>query len=101
MGEDVKILTEGEIKERLKEFPGWNYGNNKISKEFVFKSFLDGLELVNKLAPYCEKIDHHPDIHISYKKIIFELCRYSIGGKVTDRDFLVAREIERLYEDFN
>ena len=99
MEEDIKILSEEEIQEKLKEFPGWKYENNKISKEFVFRTFLDGLDLVNKLAPFCEKIDHHPDIHIFYKKILFELQRYSVGGKVTDRDFLVADKIEKLYKE--
>lgn len=96
---DIKILTQEEIKEALKELPGWDYKENKISKEFKFADFMGSLNFINALAPFCEANDHHPDMHIFYNKILFELQRFDIGGKVTDRDILVAKEIERLYKE--
>jgi len=92
------ILSAKEIKEELKSFPGWKYRANKISKEFKFADVMDSLNVIKKLAPYCEKIDHHPDIHIFYSKVLFELQRCDVGGKVTDKDFMVARRIETLYK---
>lgn len=97
MDEDLRILNSDEIAQKLKDFPGWEYHDDKISKEFTFGSFNEAVDLVVKLAPFCNKIDHHPDIHIYYKKIVFDLTRFSVGGKVTPRDFTVASEIERLY----
>ena len=97
--EETKILTEDEIIEKLKSFDGWTYKDNKISKEFQFKDFMDSLDFINKLAPYCEQLDHHPDTHIFYSKVLFELQRFDVGGKVTDKDFMVAEEIERLYKN--
>ena len=96
-GQDLEPLTHKEIKAKLAKFPGWKFKDNKISKQFVFKSFSRGVILIRRLAPFCNRIDHHPDIHIYYKKVLFELQRFSVGGKVTERDFTVAREIERLY----
>lgn len=96
---DLQPLSESEITKKLNSFPGWEYGDDRIKKEFVFDSFTQGVKLVYDLAPFCDKIDHHPDVHIYYKKIIFELTRFSIGGKVTLRDFTVAQEIERLYKN--
>lgn len=103
------ILSTKEIKETLKQFPGWKYvvnppsrkasvGQGKISKEFKFADFMGSLNFVKKLASYCEKIDHHPDIHIFYNKVLFELQRFDVGGKVTDKDFMVALQIENLYK---
>jgi pterin-4a-carbinolamine dehydratase len=60
---------------------------------------MDSLGFINKLAPFCEANDHHPDIHLLYSKIIFELQRFDIGGKVSNKDFMVAAEIERLYSE--
>jgi 4a-hydroxytetrahydrobiopterin dehydratase len=100
MDEDLKPLSEKQIKDKLKDFSGWIYQTNKITKEFTFDSFNAALEFLLKLAPFCNKIDHHPDIHIYYKKIVFDLTRFSVGGKVTDRDFKVASEIENLYSSF-
>lgn len=99
MATKVKILNNIEINENLKDLPGWEYKDNKISKEFEFKDFMDSLVFVVRLAPFCEANDHHPDIHIFYSKILFELQRFDVGGKVTDKDFLVAHEIERLYSE--
>ena len=100
MENDLEPLSKEEIQEKLKVLPGWIYKNNKISKQFEFASFMEGLKLVNDLAPFCERIDHHPDICIYYRKIRFELTRFSIDGKVTERDFVVAREIERIYKKY-
>ena len=97
MDDDLRILTTDEIIGKLKDFPGWDYRDDRISKEFVFGSFSEAVNFVEKLAPFCNKIDHHPDVHIYYKKIVFDLTRFSVGGKVTQRDFTVASEIERLF----
>ena len=96
---DPIVLGPAEIQARLKELPGWTYANNKISKEFVFKSFIAALSCINQLAFFFEKNDHHADMHIYYKKVIFDLQRFDVAGKVTDRDFMVAQEIERLYRE--
>lgn len=94
---DLTPLSAQEISTKLKTLPGWNYTNDRISKEFEFPTYVDGLMFINRLAFFSEKIDHHPDIHIYYAKIKFELQRFDIGGKVTERDFVVATEIEHMY----
>ncbi|MDO8444419.1 MAG: 4a-hydroxytetrahydrobiopterin dehydratase [bacterium] len=97
---DLSALTTEEIKEKLKELPeGWEYKNNRISKTFIFDTIMDGIKLLDKLIPYCDSIDHHPDVHIYFKKFIFELTRFDIGEKVTARDFVVAKKIEELYKE--
>ena len=98
--EDIHILNEEEINERLKELPGWEYKGNKISKEFKFREFLDVLAFLVKMAPFFEKNDHHPDMHIYYSKVLFELTRWDADGKVTDLDFITAEEIERVFKEF-
>jgi 4a-hydroxytetrahydrobiopterin dehydratase len=97
MIEDIKILDEEEIKKGLIDLPGWEYKDNKIFKQFEFEDFMDSLVFIVRLAPFFEKNDHHPDIHIFYSKILFELQRFDIGGKVTNIDILTAKEIERVY----
>lgn len=98
--EDLQPLSEEEIKKKIEKFKGWEYKDNKISKEFQFKDYSDVLNFLGKLIPFCNEIDHHPDTHIYYRKVVFELTRYSIGGKVVERDFTIARKIEELYEEW-
>jgi 4a-hydroxytetrahydrobiopterin dehydratase len=97
--DDLKILSSEEISERLKNFPGWTYAGGKITKEFRFTSFVGVVKFIDILAPFCNSIDHHPDIHIYYTRVVFELQRFSVGGKVTPRDFVVAQEIEKIYSE--
>jgi len=97
---DLQPLNNEEVMERLKMLPGWELTENKIIKTFEFPNFSDAVFMLTHLAPYCNKIDHHPDIIINYKKITFELTRYSIGGKLTERDFTVAKKIESLFQRF-
>lgn len=96
---DIKILSPEEISEQLKKIPGWAYANNKIYKEFKFDDFMDSLAFVTELAPVFEANDHHPDINIMYSKILFELQRFDIGGKVTDKDIETAHIINNHYEN--
>ncbi|MDD5193214.1 MAG: 4a-hydroxytetrahydrobiopterin dehydratase [Candidatus Nanoarchaeia archaeon] len=101
MKNNIHILDADEIYKRLKDLPGWNYKDNKIMKEFKFKDFMDSLKFIVGLASIFEMKDHHPNIHIFYSKVIFELQRFDVGGKVTDLDFLIASEIEKLYKEYS
>ncbi|MFA5763896.1 MAG: 4a-hydroxytetrahydrobiopterin dehydratase [archaeon] len=96
----IVVLSQNEIKDQLARTPGWVYENNKLTKEFEFNSFMDGLTFIIKLAPFCEAHDHHPDIKINYTKINFDLQRFDAGGKVTNMDFIVANQIEKLFDEY-
>lgn len=67
----------------------------KIHREFVFKDFIEAIEFVNNVAELAEKEDHHPDIHISYKKVTIELWTHAIGG-LSENDFILASKIEKI-----
>ncbi|MFI5205355.1 MAG: 4a-hydroxytetrahydrobiopterin dehydratase [Candidatus Paceibacterales bacterium] len=97
--ETAIILTPEQIQQELTSLPVWTFKDDKISKQFEFADFMGSLHFINKLAPYCEEIDHHPDVHIFYSKVLFELQRFDVGGKVTNKDILVAKKIEMLYSE--
>ena len=95
--DDIKVLMKEEIQKMLKDFPGWAEKDNKIFKEFKFQNFMNALSFIVKLSSFFERNDHHPDITIMYSKVKFELQRFDIGGKITNLDFMIAKEIEREY----
>lgn len=97
---DLLPLSENEINSRLESLSGWKYESNKIIKTFEFASFTDAIQFINALVIFCNFLDHHPDINISYKKVRFELTRFSVGGKVTARDFTVAQKIEDDFQQY-
>lgn len=96
-----QILTEEEIKQALESLPGWTYAEDKISKQFEFADFVGSLSFINRMVAYFQEMDHHPDVHIFYSKVKFELQRFDSGAKVTDRDIEVAKKIEETYATEN
>jgi 4a-hydroxytetrahydrobiopterin dehydratase len=91
---DLIPLDEAEIKARLVSLPGWTFESDKILKTLTFASFTDAIQFINGLVGFCNFFDHHPDMTVMYKKVRFELSRFSVGNKVTERDFAVAKKIE-------
>lgn len=73
----------------------WSEANNKISKEFSFEDFISALLFVNKVGALAEKANHHPDIELSWGKVIITLSTHS-KNKVTAKDLQLAKEIDKL-----
>lgn len=96
-----KVLTQDEINQALKDLPAWTYADDKITKEFQFADFVGSLSFINRLVAYFQEMDHHPDVQIMYSKVKLELQRFDAGGKVTDRDIEVAKQIDKTYATEN
>lgn len=67
----------------------------RIRKEFKFKNFREAMVFVNKVADIAESEGHHPNLHISYNKVVLELWTHVAEG-LTENDFIVAAKIETL-----
>ena len=50
---------------------------------------------MNRLAPRCEELDHHPDLALRWRWVDVELSTHSAGG-VTDMDVTLARQIDEV-----
>jgi 4a-hydroxytetrahydrobiopterin dehydratase len=91
-------LSQQEIVQQLKTLDGWEYGDDStISKLFRFKQFMDGIRFINQVAEIAEAADHHPDIHVNYTRVRF-ICTTHDAGGVTEKDFKLAREIDRAFK---
>ncbi|EMO65896.1 4a-hydroxytetrahydrobiopterin dehydratase [Leptospira kirschneri str. 200803703] len=69
-----------------------------LSKTFLFSTYLSGLEFVNSLAQIAEKLNHHPDLFLGYRKVTVEIFTHS-KNTITDLDLLFAEEAETKYKD--
>ncbi len=90
----TKLFGLGEIKTYLGHLQaGWEVLNNeKIRKEFKFRDFKEAMVFVNKIADLAEEEGHHPDIFVSYSKVVIELWTHAIGG-LSENDFILAAKI--------
>jgi len=90
-------LTKEKVDEYLKEVQGWEVKDNKvIEKVFSFKTFRESIDFVNQAAGIAEQEQHHPDMHIRYKKVTLELTTHAIKG-LSENDFIMASKIDVMY----
>jgi 4a-hydroxytetrahydrobiopterin dehydratase len=94
---ETKDPDRRELRAIMPRLSGWKLAQNKLSRTFEFQDFVQSLSFVNSLVAYFETVDHHPDVRIAYGEVTFELTRYDVGGKVTDRDVEVAKKISSVY----
>jgi len=92
----MAALYDEAIQQGLAKMPGWSYQGKELHKKFTFKSFLPGIEFVNKIAQAAESAGHHPDITIHYNVVGISLSTHSEGG-VTEKDFDLARKVDQIF----
>ena len=92
----MAILSARQTAARLKKVPEWSKRYRTIRRTFVFKGFMGSVRFVNRVAARAEKSDHHPDIDIRWNKVTLALSTHSEGG-ITDKDFALARQSDRIY----
>ncbi len=74
----------------------WLHDNNKLTKTFVFKDFNEAFGFMTRVALIAEKMDHHPLWTNVYNRVSFELNTHDAGDVVTDKDWALAKAIDRV-----
>jgi 4a-hydroxytetrahydrobiopterin dehydratase len=89
----TEILSDAEADGRLG--PGWTRSGSVITREVELASFLQAIEVVDRVAVLAEAADHHPDIDIRWRTLTFRLTTHSAGG-LTAKDFDLANQIDEV-----
>lgn len=83
-----------------KEVPEWKTVEGKhIQREYRFKTYLDGVTWVQQAAAIIDSEDHHPDIHIFYRKVLLDLWTHTVNG-LSENDYILAAKLDALYTTF-
>ena len=87
-----------DIKDELEKLPeGWSIESETILKKtFQFKGFLKTMSFVNAVAWEANRVMHHPDMIINFNKCTISMTTHDAGNKLTEKDFLLAKNIELL-----
>ncbi len=93
MANKPQTYAEPEITERLAPLPGWQFVEGEIRRTYKTDGWPTTLMLVNAIGFCAESADHHPDLKVSWGRLVVALSTHSAGG-VTDKDFDLARRIE-------
>jgi 4a-hydroxytetrahydrobiopterin dehydratase len=91
----MPLLDDEEIEAQLGGLERWERRGDAIVREFDRGDFMGSVDLVNRIAPVAEDMNHHPDLEISWSKVTVALSTHSQGG-LTDNDFELARRIDAL-----
>jgi 4a-hydroxytetrahydrobiopterin dehydratase len=88
-------LGRDEIAERLRSLPGWEIKEGKLTRAFTFDDFMGAVSFVDRLAPVAESQGHHPDLQVSWGRVVVELTTHDAGG-LTAKDFKLASSLDQL-----
>jgi 4a-hydroxytetrahydrobiopterin dehydratase len=67
-----------------------------LEKEFFFPDFKEALAFTNKVGALAEEEGHHPDIFLSYGKVVIKLWTHKING-LSESDFILAAKCEEIF----
>ncbi len=81
----------------LSTLPDWEQHGTAITKTWKFKTYLAGIDFVNHAAKAAEALDHHPDLHVGWRKVQATLSTHVAKG-LTEYDFELARQLDKIYE---
>ena len=91
-GVPVKTVTGSEVIRRLEALPDWHRADGdkpSITATFEFDYFSTALAFVNEVGQDAEHLNHHPDIHILWNKVILvqshPIRRRADSGRLRDR----------------
>jgi 4a-hydroxytetrahydrobiopterin dehydratase len=92
----MALLAQEQIDQALRDgLPDWRQEGDVLVRAVEAPSFMDGIELVRRVAEQAEENNHHPDIDIRWTTVTFRVSTHSEGG-ITTNDLALAHDIDRL-----
>lgn len=88
-------LDEAEITAALGQAEGWEVRDGKVAKTFAFDSYASGVVFASGVAHIADRLDHHPDILIGYRRVDIAVNTHDVGG-ISPWDFELARRIDAI-----
>lgn len=75
--------------------PGWAYDGQAFVRVFDRTNFDGAIVFVNAVAAVANRLDHHPDIALSWNEVTIRTWSHDVNA-VTERDVELARAIDAL-----
>ncbi|MEN1761035.1 4a-hydroxytetrahydrobiopterin dehydratase [Anoxynatronum sibiricum] len=90
-------LAGDELKTFLEQLDSqWILVNDHhLERTFTFKNFQQALDFTNEIGHLAEDEGHHPNISLSWGKVVLTLYTHKIDG-LSDADFVFAAKIDRM-----
>jgi 4a-hydroxytetrahydrobiopterin dehydratase len=76
--------------------PAWQRLEDRLVREFRCKTFAEAFGLATRIALLAQARGHHPELQVSWGRLVVILTSHDAGDAVTDRDLDLAHRIDRL-----
>jgi 4a-hydroxytetrahydrobiopterin dehydratase len=92
----VPKLSAEDVNAKLAALPAWSLAGGKLHREYQFADFVDAFGWMTRAALVAERRNHHPEWFNVWNKVVVDLTTHDAGG-ISERDFEVAAEFEKLF----
>lgn len=89
------LIPPGDVERRLTMHPGWTYDGQTIIRTFDRGDFNGSLAFINAIASVANRLDHHPDLALSWNEVIVRTSSHDIDG-ISARDFALIAAIDAI-----
>lgn len=86
LGEGWRVIERADEKRGLIKI---------LSCTYRFTDFAAAMTTAQRIGEMAEEQQHHPDLHISWGRLVVEIWTHKIGG-LTESDFIFAAKCDRL-----
>lgn len=96
---DIRALQPTEVIMALGQIPGWRLSGDgdqvAIEKTFEFAQHTHALLFVNSVGWLSEKLNHHPELVLTYKRCVVRWNTHDVRG-LSRLDFEAATQTDAL-----
>jgi len=89
------VLGTEAIQTELARYPHWTFDGSAIARTFDRGDFNGSIAFVNAVAEAANRLDHHPDIALSWNAVTIRTSSHDVKG-ISRRDFALIAAIEAL-----
>lgn len=94
MDDMSKLLSPESVEKHLAKLDvEWTVTNGTtLTRVYNFEDFASAVAFVHAVAKKADKLNHHPDIELSWGKVVVHITTHSQNG-LTTKDFELADSI--------
>lgn len=94
--EGAQRLWGFQLQHYARQLPAWAVvDEHHLKRTFAFPDFAAALAFVNRVGALAEAEGHHPDLALSWGKVVATIWTHKVDG-LTEADFVLAAKIDRL-----
>lgn len=91
-------MSDQAVRAQLVEVPEWRSDGQRIERTYTFADYWQTIAFVNAIAWVLHREDHHPELVVTYNRIVARFDTHSVGG-ISENDFICAAKCDALYAD--